>query len=407
MKVLFIHNRYSIKGGEEESFEAEIRLLQDMGHEVGVYEETNERVRELRRSQVALRAIWSREVYRELRSRLSRSRYDIVHVQNFFPLISPAAHHAARAEGVRVVQSVRNYRLLCPAATLFRQGRVCEDCLGKAVPWPGVLHGCYRESRAGTASVGAMIAAHRALRTWHRKVDLFVALTGFVRDKLIAGGLPADRIVVKPNFVHQDPGTGRGAGDYALFVGRLSPEKGLGTLLQAWQRLAGRIELKIAGEGPLAGAAREGAALSSGVQWLGRLNQVEIAELMGNARFLVCPSEWYEPFGRVAIEAFARGTPVLASDIGGLAELVEHGRTGRLFRPGDPSDLARQALWMLDHPAELAGMRNAARIEFETRYTAERNYAQLLAIYNRALDDPRPGAGRLVRPVPIGASSAV
>src|SRR5918996_6321188 len=117
MKVLFIHNRYSIKGGEEESFEAEIRLLQDMGHEVGVYEETNERVRELRRSQVALRAIWSREVYRELRSRLSRSRYDIVHVQNFFPLISPAAHHAARAEGVRVVQSVRNYRLLCPAAT--------------------------------------------------------------------------------------------------------------------------------------------------------------------------------------------------------------------------------------------------------------------------------------------------
>src|SRR5918999_1546488 len=320
MKILFIHNRYSIRGGEEESFEAETRLLHDMDHEVDVYEETNERVRELGPAQVALRAVWSGQVYRELRSRLSRSRYDIVHVQNFFPLISPAAHHAARAEGVRLVQGGRNYRLLCPAATLFREGRVCEDCLGRAMPWPGILHGCYRGSRAGTASVGAMIAAHRALRTWYRKVDLFVALTGFVRDKLIAGGLPTDRIVVKPNFVHRDPGVGRGAGDYALFVGRLSPEKGLATLLEAWQRLAGRIELWIAGEGPLAAGIREAGALSPGVRWLGRLNQVDIAELMGNARFLVCPSEWYEPFGRVAIEAFARGTPVLASDIGGLAE---------------------------------------------------------------------------------------
>ena len=402
MKILFIHNRYSIEGGEEQSFEAEIRLLRERGHAVDVYEETNERVRELGEARVALRAIWSREAYRELRSRLSRSRYDIVHVQNFFPLISPAAHHAARAEGVRVVQSVRNYRLLCPAATLFRKGRVCEDCLGKAVPWPGILHGCYRESRAGTASVGAMISAHRALRTWRRKVDLFVALTEFVRDKLTAGGLPADRIVVKPNFVHPDPGEGRGAGDYALFVGRLSPEKGLGTLLEAWPRLGGRIELRIAGEGPLAGAPP-----SPGVKWLGRLDQHDIVELMGNARFLVCPSEWYEPFGRVAIEAFARGTPVLASDIGGLAELVEHGRTGRLFRPGDPSDLARQALWMLDHPAELAGMRKAARAEFETRYTAERNYAKLLAIYCRALGDPRAGPAPLPRPAPTGANSAV
>ena len=169
-----------------------------------------------------------------------------------FRSISPAAHHAAKAEGVPLVQSVRNYRLICPAATLFRDGGVCEDCLGRTAPWPGVLHGCYRESRSASAAVAAMIVAHRMLRTWQRKVDAFVALSRFARDKLIEGGLPADRIAIKPNFVDDEPGQGRGPGDYALYVGRLAPEKGLMTLLQAWQRLERPFPLKIVGTGPIA-----------------------------------------------------------------------------------------------------------------------------------------------------------
>ena len=212
------------------------------------------------RVRLALKTVWSSESYHILRRRLRERPYDLIHVQNFFPLISPAIYYAAQAEGVRVVQSLRNYRLLCPNAALFRDGRLCEDCVGRSVPWPGVVHKCYRGSRGATASVAAMLAVHRQLRTWQRMVDVYVALTGFARDKLIEGGLPADKIMVKPNFVAGDPAPGDGAGGYALFVGRLSPEKGLGTVLEAWQRLRGALPLKIVGEGPLAASVEEAAA---------------------------------------------------------------------------------------------------------------------------------------------------
>ncbi len=383
MRILFVHNRYLIRGGEGVSAEAEIRLLRAMGHDVDSHEESNVRVAELSRVRAAARTVWSAETYGVLRRRLRAGHYDVVHVQNFFPLISPAAHHAAKAEGVPVVQSVRNYRLICPAATLFRDNRVCQDCMGRAVPWPGVLHGCYRESRSASAAVAAMIVAHRMVRTWQRKVDVFVALSRFTRDKLIEGGLPADRVAIKPNFVDDEPGQGSGRGDYALYVGRLAPEKGLATLLQAWQRLEPPFPLKIVGTGPLASLIEDAAAASPWIECLGRLPLEQVRAIMDDARFLICPSEWYEPFGRVVIEAFSRGVPVLAARIGALEELVEHGRTGRLFRAGDPDDLARQAGWLLSH--DLAAMRRAARRQFERHYSAEQNYACLMAIYRRAI----------------------
>jgi glycosyltransferase involved in cell wall biosynthesis len=394
MRVMVVHNRYLIRGGEEESTAAERELLLQNGHEVDLYQEDNARVAGLSRLRLALKTVWSSESYHILRHRLKERRYDLIHVQNFFPLISPAIYYAARAEGVPVVQSLRNYRLLCPNGALFRDGRLCQDCVGRSVPWPGVVHACYRGSRGATATVAAMLAVHRQLRTWQRMVDVYVALTGFARDKLIEGGLPADKIMVKPNFVAGDPAPGTGAGGYALFVGRLSPEKGLGTVLEAWQRLGGALPLKIVGEGPLGASVEEAAAQSQGVEFLGRRSLQEVSDLMGAARFLILPSEWYEPFGRVAIEAFARGTPVFASDLGGVAELIDDGRTGRLFRPGDPGDLAEHVAWALSHPAELARMRDAARKAFETRYTAEHNYQQLMAIYRRAVADEAPAEGR-------------
>ena len=161
-------------------------------------------------------------------------------MHNFFPLISPAVYHAAQAEGCAVVQTLHNYRLSCPAGIFYREGRVCEDCLGKAVPWPGVLHGCYRGSRAGTAAVAAMLAGHRLIGTWRSKVDLYIALNEFMRQKAIAGGVPAGKIAIKPNFVSPDPGAGSGAGGFALFTARLNREKGVPELLAAWQRLGAR-----------------------------------------------------------------------------------------------------------------------------------------------------------------------
>jgi glycosyltransferase involved in cell wall biosynthesis len=389
VNIVVAHNRYQQRGGEDESTSLEIALLRARGHKVTEFIEDNERISDLSLSRVAVRTVWSQESYRRLRCLIREQRPDVVHVQNFFPLISPAAHYAAGAEGVPVVQTLRNYRLLCANGLFFRDGHVCEDCMGKTLPWPGVVHSCYRESWAGTVPVAAMISTHRALRTWTRMVDVYIALTEFARQKFLEGGLPAKRIVTKPNFVHPDPGPGEGQGGYAMFVGRLSSEKGVGTLLEAWERLGGRIPLKVVGDGPLAGRMIEASRRPLSIEWLGRRPLEEVYSRMGEASVLIFPSEWYETFGRVAVEAFAKGTPAIAANIGAIAELVDHGRTGLHFRPGDPEDLAVQVGRALDSPAELAVMRREARAEFESKYTAEENYRRLIEIYEMAIERRR------------------
>ncbi len=381
MRILSVHNRYQIRGGEDESREAEERLLRSRGHQVDVYEQDNDRVASLGKAQVAVRTIWSQETYREVGQLLRQAQYDLVHVQNFFPLISPSVYYAAKAAGVPVVQTLRNYRLLCANAQFFREGRICEDCLGKPIPLPGILHGCYRDSRAASAAVAAMIGVHRGLGTWTKMVDRYIAISQFARDKLVEGGVPADKVVVKPNFVYADPGVGSGQGGYALFVGRLGPEKGLHTLLAAWERLRVPIPLKIVGEGPLEDEVRRLCQKLPQVEWLGRKPLAEVYQLMGEAMFLVFPSEWYETFGRVAVEAFATGTPVVAARIGAITELVDPKRTGRLFEPGNAADLAQQVDELLARPEVLAQMRTLARQEFEAKYTDRANYQQLIEVY--------------------------
>ena len=385
MKILAVHNRYQRPGGEDQVFVDETALLEARDHRVVRYEVHNDQVERVNRLTLAKDTVWNTSAYRELRALIRRERPDVVHFHNTLPLISPAGYYAARAEGVPVIQTLHNYRLLCPVALFFRDGRVCEDCMGKAVPWPGVVHECYRGSRAASGVIATMLTVHRVMRTWTEMVDVYVALTEFARSKFIEGGLPAGKIVVKPNFVAPDPGRGQGGGGYALFVGRLAPEKGTGTMLAAWERLGTRIPLKIVGDGPLRDRVVEAAARRSNVEWLGHRPVEEVHALMGKADMLVFPSEWYETFGRVAVEAFATGTPVIAADIGAVAELVEHGRTGLEFRPGDPEDLVTQVEWALSHPAELRRMRDEVRAEFEAKYTAERNYRALIEIYEAAL----------------------
>jgi glycosyltransferase involved in cell wall biosynthesis len=385
MKILAVHNRYQRPGGEDQVFAEETALLESRGNRVFRCEVHNDRVEHTGRLTLAKDTVWNASAYRELGALIRRERPDVVHFHNTLPLISPAGYYAARAEGVPVVQTLHNYRLLCPVALFFRDGHVCEDCMGKAVPWPGVVHGCYRGSRTASGVVATMLTVHRALRTWTETVDVYVALTGFARDKFVEGGLPAGKIQVKPNFVAPDPGRGEGGGGYALFVGRLAPEKGTGTMLAAWDRLEPGIPLKIVGDGPLKDRVARTAATRPNVEWLGHRPVAEVHALMRKAEMLILPSEWYETFGRVAAEAFAAGTPVLAADIGAVAELVKHGRTGLKFRPGDPEDLATQVDWALSHPANLRRMRGEARAEFEARYTAEINYPKLMQIYESAL----------------------
>ena len=385
MRILGVHNRYQIRGGEEECYEAEMALLEKRGHYVDLYEETNDSISQVNKLSLAARTIWSQQSYRTIRQQLAKHHYDIVHVQNFFPLISPSVYYAAKAEGIPVVQTLHNYRLVCPNGLFFRQGQVCEDCVGKPIPYPSVVHGCYRENRAASSGVTAMLSLHGAINTWQHQVDCYIALTEFARQKFIEGGLPAEKIVVKPHFIAPDLGVGDGKGNYALFVGRISVEKGLDTLLTAWEKLHGRLPLKIVGDGQLAGWVKEKAERLSGVEYLGRKPLNEVYDLMGNATMQIFPSKWYETFGRVAVEAYAKGTPVMAAKHGAIAELVKPGLTGWHFTPGDAEDLATQVNKALDHPKELAQMRQTARAEFEAHYTDEKNYQQLMSIYSKIL----------------------
>jgi glycosyltransferase involved in cell wall biosynthesis len=385
MKILIAHNYYQQPGGEDQCVAAEAALLRAHGHEVIKYSLHNDSVNALGRFQVAARTIWSLSAYHEVRSLIRAHRPKIVHFHNTFPLISPAAYYAARAENVRVVQTLHNFRLLCPNALFFRAGRVCEDCLGKSVPWPGVVHKCYRDSRTASAASAVMLTAHRAVETWQKVVDVFIALTQFSREKFIQGRLPAGKIAVKPNFVYPDPGRGAGTGGYGLFVGRLSAEKGLDTLLKAWAILRENVPLKIVGDGPLSDMVKQAAAKDSRIEWLGRKPAAEVHDLIGEAKFLLCPSNCYENFPMVIAEAFAKGTAVIASNLGAMAEVVDHGRTGLLFAPGSAADLAASIQQLLANLPALSRMRQSARQEYEEKYTVESNYLLLMEIYERIL----------------------
>lgn len=381
LRVLSVHNCYQIRGGEEEVRDAERSLLEKMGHTVDIYEDTNDRLETLGAVQTAINTIWSSQAYKNIKRQLSQHSYNVVHVHNTLPLISPSVYYAAKERGVPVVQTLHNYRLLCPNALFFRDGKVCEDCLGKVIPWSGVKHACYRESHAASGVVATMLTIHQLLKTWSEQVDQYIALTEFARKKFIEGGIPAEKIVVKPHFVDPDPGIGNGSGGYALYVGRLSVEKGIDVLLDAWKYLDGKIPLKIVGDGPLREQVVAATQTLPQVEWLGRKPMTEVYDLMGEAMMLVVPSKWYETFGRVVIEAFAKGTPVIAANIGAIAELIDSHRTGLYFHPGDSADLATKIEWLMAQPLELALMRQVARQEFAAKYTAEKNYQKLVQLY--------------------------
>jgi len=393
VKVLVIHNEYQQRGGEDAVVEAESQLLAENGHSVVRHERTNDELRD-RRAIASLRTgietVWAWRTHREVSALVAKEKPDVAHFHNTLPLISPAAYYACAEAKVPVVQTLHNYRLLCPSATLMREGKVCEACLRRSVPWPGVVHACYRDSRAATAAVAAMVAVHRAIGTWRQKVKVYVALTEFARRKFVEGGLPEERIVVKPNFIVRDPGPKKSVGEYGLYVGRLSEEKGPQVLLKGWARLGGAIPLKIAGDGPSKEELGRGiwAKGLKEVELLGQVGSEEIAGLLHNACFLVLPSVCYESFPLAVAQAFACGVPVIASRLGSLAEIVADGETGLHFSPGDNADLAAKLEWAWTHPEEMQIMGRRARAEYEAKYTAKRGLENLMSVYRQALERP-------------------
>jgi len=389
MKGLVAHNFYQEPGGEDKCFAAETDLLRRNGQDLLTYTVHNDALSDMSGLRAAGAAVWNRSAYKELSALIRSQRPDVVHLHNTFPLMSPAAFWAAKAQGCAIVATLHNYRLVCPAGALVRDGRICEDCTARSWPWPGIVHACYRGSRPASATVASMLLTHRALGTWSRKVDTFIALSTFARRKFIEGGIPAEKIALKPNFVDPDPGPAETSRGYALFVGRLSPEKGIHTLLKAWDRQADGMVLRIVGDGPFSRAVKEASAKSDSIEGLGYRQPAEVMDLMAGAEFLIMPSLCYETFGLVTIEALARAKPVIASRLGAMAELVEDGRTGLHFAPGDPDDLADKVTWAREHPAEMRAMGQNARAVFVANYTAERNYDRLMEIYQSALESVR------------------
>lgn len=385
-----VHNSYQQHGGEDVVTENERQILSAHGHQVCTYARHNEEINHygfIAKATLPLRTLWAWDSATDIRRIIRHERPHIAHFHNTFPLISPSAYYACREAGIPVVQSLDNPRLFCPAATTYRDGRVCVDCLGKIPALPAIRHACYRDSRAQTAVVSGMLALHSYLNTWNRLVDAYVVATDFYRRTFIEAGLPQEKITVKPHFVPFDVCPSTGSKDYALFVGRLTPEKGVLTLLQAWSHLRShQIPLKIRGDGPLLSQVHR-STCERGIEVVPRLSREKLADLMRGARFLIWPSEgYYETFGLVAAEAFACGVPVIASRSGVMAEIVADQRTGLHFNPGDPQDLAATVEWAWTHPSQMTVMGAAARVEYETKFTPESSYVTLMEIYHKALN---------------------
>lgn len=384
MKILMCHTRYQIRGGEDESVDVEVGLLRSAGHDVDLLEDDNHRIDKMSQLAVARDAIWSPSAAHRIRQVLAGKKYDLVHVQNFFPLLSPSIHYTAKAAGVPVVQSLRNYRLGCLNGMFFRAGEACEDCLTGHTFWPGIKNKCYRDSMPASLVLTTSLLAHRGLRTWSRQVDAYIAPSKFTRDKMIEIGLPPVKIHTKPNTISTEEPPGKGRGGFALFVGRLAPEKGISTLLQCW-RDNPSVPLKIIGDGPLSELVRQETQINKNIIFIGRKPLPEVYKLMGDAMMVVVPSIGYETFGRVVVESYARGTPVVSSDAGSLTELVEHGRTGLLVRPSDAPALANAVNSLAADHNRLRSMRMNARNAYEKHYRPSENVRILESIYRETL----------------------
>lgn len=386
-RVLVVHNRYLQRGGEDSVVESEIALLRAKGHDVQEWTRDNTELKEMSALVAAGNCIWSRGSARTLSSLLASFRPDVAHVHNTFPLLSPSVYWACAGAGVPVVQTLHNFRLLCAAGTFLRNDQICERCLGK-LPFQGVAHACYRGSVSQSAVLVAMLGVHRAFRTYQTKIARYIALSDFAKSKFTAGGLPVDRIVVKPNFVDLDTKFVDAAKHGGIYVGRLAAEKGVECLTRALQRAAD-VDFTVHGSGPMLDQTIE----ALGPQRVrGALGAENAISAIGGARYLVVPSIWYEGFPRVVAEAFACGTPVIASDLGTLAEVVENGKTGLLFEAGSSDALYDCIVWASENPSAMARMGRAARSVFEERYSAAVNYDQLTAIYRAAIADSQRGA---------------
>ncbi|MEM1444739.1 MAG: glycosyltransferase family 4 protein [Planctomycetota bacterium] len=395
MKVLQCHNYYQQPGGEDRVLAEEAALLRSRGHTVEQFLLHNDDVNKFTALTLAAKTIWSRDAHRELRRRVEAFAPDVVHVHNTLPLMSPSVYSAARAGGAAVVQTLHNYRMVCPGAYCQRDGEPCEKCVTKRVKWPALQHACYRESRAATAPIVAMLAIHDLAGTFRKHVDRYIVCSDFARHKMIEAGFMTDRLITKPNFRTEDLGQGPGGGGYALYIGRLSPEKGVATLMDAWDRDGMDVPLHVVGGGPMEDRVREVAARRPAVNALGHVSFEVLQEQLRHASLLVFPSVTYEGHPMTLLEAMQAATPIVGSRLGAIPELILEGKTGRTVLANDPVALGDGVAEMMADPQRLHSMRGDVRRFYESRFGLDTSYERLIAVYEEAI---RHRHGKSVEP---------
>jgi len=384
MKILIGHNHYQQPGGEDVVAQSEVDMLRQHGHDVLFLECDNKDFNDLSvasKMQNFLSWGWSKEAYERILNHCINFKPDVAHFHNTFFMMTPSVYSACKSMGVPVVQTLHNFRLLCANGLFFRQGHVCEECRSHSLR-TGIKYGCYRHSRVLTWGVVRMLEEHWQQDTWQHKVDLFIALNDFARGKFIEAGLPAEKICVKPNSLAFDPGPRDNVGDYFVFAGRLTEEKGISVVLEAFKYLPAE-KLMVMGDGPLK-ASSQNYIKKYGLQnirLLGHLEKAAYYEIFKKAKAVIVPSLWYEQYTLVIIEALACGIPVIASRLGSLQEIVVDNQTGLLFNPGDVQDLIQKINMLTNNSSGIRAWGKAARSVFEGKFSAQMNYEKLMSLY--------------------------
>lgn len=378
MKVAIVHNYYKIRGGEATVVSNESAILAKQGIEVINYSRDNLEIDSFslrEKFKLIKETAWSKESYKLFRTFLKAKQPDICHVHNFLPLLSPSIFQACQDEGIPVVQTLHNYRLICSNGLLLRKGKICELCLGKSA-YKAVTKGCYRNSSLQTYAVARMIEKNKTNGTWNEKIDAYICLTAFAKSKFKAHGIPEEKLYVKANAVNIPDEIPQMESDpYFLFVGRLTESKGVKLL----KEIAAKIDIPIwlVGEGEL----EEELRAQKNIYTLGKQDYKKTLTFIKNAKALILPSIWYEGMPMTILEAFALKTPVIASDLGAMKSLIRHKENGLLFRPGSGQDLTENLNFVLNNRDIVEKMAVKGYDDYKELYSNESNALQLQEIY--------------------------
>ena len=390
MKILVVHNRYRIRTGEDNTFDQEVELLKKYKNEVLTWTPDNRDIKLtnfIDNAALGLNTIWSQSFHQTICQILDDFQPSIVHVHNIIPLVSPSIFYACKSQGIPVVKTIHNYRLGCPAVSFFRDGKVCELCLQKSL-FQSIRYRCYRNSHLQTAAIAAMLQVHRWLKTWQNAVDGYIAVSQFLKDKLIEIGIPSQKIYLKPNFIsaNKSENTINQFGSYYIFVGRLIEEKGIRLLLQGYQLAKSQFPLVIIGSGELEDLVKKEAEKNPMIRYQGQQSKSQVLEWMQGAIALIFPSIWYECSPMTILEAYSRSLPVISTNIGSLAEMIKPHQTGLLFSPTTPQSLAKIIKKVESQPQEWIQLKQNLLGATNPIYFSELNYQCLMEIYKRVIE---------------------